>query len=610
MLILATKTQSPPPTSDRWIYLGEDFTDMLRWRKVLGHSRQISYSHRIEPMTEKLTVPFLQWTSKEAERNPGKLEWWMTRLAGHNVMSTPIFLHFCYLEILWDIVESLSGNESLTAICEDLFLLRTVAKNFKARGCKVILHRSGLVSLLDTAVRQAFGIAARWALHGSRFVGALLASRLTRNPLRQCNKESKIALIHTFIDEGCFQGKDGFQDRYFPGLAEWLRSQGYRVKILPWIYKINRSIFSAYRFLRNCREDFVILEDHVRLHDLPIAVIRSIQTAYFPKGLNTFRGWDVFPLILREKLATLGMANLFRFFTYGPALKRWLARNNCEIFIDVFENMFPEKPAIQAFRTFSPGTFLVGYAHSMGPPDLLNTRVTTTEWQTGLFPDVIVANGSRTVKNLELGDIPRKKLREGPALRSSDVALVSSPSSDRDFSERRKKVLVAMPIGVPASVEILTHLLSLQSTLTRLGLQIWLKHHPMTAPEKIMDGIDQKVLPSGWEWAEKPLGNYLSQVGLVIGNGTSALIDAVAAGIPIITLGRELGLSFNTLAWWGNEYSECRTVDPSELEDRLLQIYQENGPTPNNALASEVKNAIGKVDNWHLSAFLPDGFHD
>ena len=172
------------------------------------------------------------------------LDWWMTPIAGKNVLATPIFLHLCYLDILDQIMQE-QRNGPLLIVCDDEYLLDSINRLLRSAGHDPV-RTPGWPAYITAHV--VVGVA-RWVYRWCKGIGLLAmqlaAARVTRH--RRSSAESappaREVLIHTCIDDDCL-GEDGkFRDRYFGGLADWLRGRGYRVTVLPWVYNTRRGVF-------------------------------------------------------------------------------------------------------------------------------------------------------------------------------------------------------------------------------------------------------------------------------------------------------------------------------------------------------------------------------
>lgn len=611
VVALALASQSVSRHRGRWIYCGQDYLDMLRWEDRLGASTRISYAHLISETFLGLRGRFIEWTSELGRPHGSALEWWITPLASRNTMQTPIFLHLCYLHML---LGSLRGEleKGCLIVCEDWFLLRTIEQNLGAEGFRV--NRVGLWRL---ALCRAFGvrvvkIIARWIIALAGQLLALIAARWTA-PVAERRPEpvtgERQVLIHTCVDEGCL-GSDGvFRDRFFASLSDWLTCKGYRVATIPWLYNIERSIFSAYRWFRTNRSSFLIIDDYARLSDLPGCALRILRSALIRHSDSRFGGYQIAPLLTRERVRHLASANLIRFLLYEQALSRWFrAGNRCDVFIDMFENMACERPQLKVVRQHQPAALCVGYQHAPVPNELIGYSVTAREWSTGIFPCRVVTHGRRSAEFLVKEGFPRANVVEGPALRYTYLL----EESERDPQSQAapqpaRRVLVLLPLELPSAVELLIRMLGVKDVLASERVEVILKVHPMMSVGRLIAGARAGKLPDRWRWISGGIREALGQATVAIGVGTGAVLEAAAFEVPVICVGRELGLAYNPLDTFAEQFEICRTVPPDGLAARLIDILRETDPVSRFRLrefSREVLNGFGAPDDAHFSAFV------
>lgn len=608
---LVTRHQSVGRFQGRWIYFGQDYLDMLRWEKRLGADNRISYAHLIPSTFIRYRKPFIEWSSSLGRPYGDSLDWWMTPLAARNTSQTPIFLHICYIDILMrQVLPDIEGE--LLIVCEDWFLLRTLELNLKGAGCIIRGPSQRWLHLALGYLKEFFIGLLRWAHSLALCLYSVAAARLTRRryaknmETRACKRE---VLIHSCIDEASFGPGGELHDRYFTNLPQWLTFHGYRVTIIPWLFNTRRSVYAAFRWFRENRGAFLIIEDYVRLTDFPHCVLQVLRSGLVCRGLQYFDGYAITPLFVRERIRNASSARNIKFLLYIPAVKRWQqAGNRCDIYIDVFENMAPERPPIRAMNRSFPGAMTIGYQHSPPPLDLIGYAMTKKEWSTGIFPKRIVSHGSASLGFLKHEGFPPAQLMEGPALRFASLF-------DRCGTQARlvspavisQSVLVLLNLDPALTEEVMRAVLDARNVFTAFGLKVVLKPHPMMSRSYLMRIIGKQGLPSGWSLGEGNIESHLPNSRLVIGLGTGALMDAAALGLPVISLGREIDFVYSPLEPMAERYEICRTIPPSMLGDRLKDILSEKDSESRfklQQISAELVGGMGKLDDAHFSVFV------
>lgn len=584
---------------------------MCRWERHLGSKERISYAQWLPEVFDELKQRFIQWVSDLGKPYEGRLEWWMARLSGRNPMQTPIFLHICYLELLHKKLISDLHGECLI-VCEDWFLLQTIETNLKSAGYSTRRARFWQVRFIFAALSNLLEAFARWGYAlGYQLVAWLLVKTLFRKKAVPALDEKKRVIIHTCVDEACL-GVDGkFHDRYFSGLSEWLEIQGYQVLIIPWLFNLRRPLVSTYWWLTRSADKFLIPENHLRFSDYVSPIWELLKSGMILSGEYSFSGFKITPLIRRERWANKSAAGLIRFLLYIPFFKRWRqVGNSCDIFIDMFENMPCERPLISAIRMYSPDTLIIGYQHASIPGELMGYFVTADEWACGIFPDRIVTNGPASADILASAGFPEGAIIPGPALRYRYLfdwtGSKAGPAANR-AGEPERILTVLLPLDVPAAVELLLGVARIADNVAAADMHIELKIHPMLPNDTLLRAAGLLALPTGWRWAMASMHDQLDRTEIAIGMGTAALLDAAAAGVPVICLGRELGFSFNPLEYWCDKYPICRTVSPLELAQRfneLMGAKDRESQFQLRQVSLEILHGLGRLDDEYFKAFV------
>ena len=609
-LHLITKNSSPASPTGKWIFLGENFLDILEWEKRLGKADRISYAHLIPEVFSHMREPLMQWTTQEGHRHGKSMAWWLSNVASRNVMATPFFLHICYLEILRRILEKESGE--IVVVCEDSFLLRAIAANFQKRGHRCLFPARikweswcETISKCGQVVRKLGGSLARQC---SRWFEARWRNPRPPSPAGSSSKAR--ILIHTCLDESCL-GKDGIlKDRYFGRLPKWLEEHGCSVMTIPWLFNAKTPFAELLRWFRSNPDRYLIPEDHWSLSGLIESVGEIVKAGTLPFACREIEGFEIRPLEIRERLEQLGAFQLLGFLLYRSAIRDWIARGNrCQLFLDMFENMPVERPQAQIIREVSPKTPTVGYQHLAAiPEELLGYSLGEIEANSSCFPDYIVSSGPENAKFLMQRGFPHHRIFAGPALRYEYLFQPAFQGESLFHRSSPPTILAVFPLELSGAVELASRLFDLADWLETRNTQVTLRLHPMTDKSELLTLLGVQTLPAGWNWSSEPLLTELRQSNVVLGSGTNALFDAAAAGIPVISLGRESGFSYNPLHAWRRQFPGCRTFPPEELKSRLSLLFASDISGEYlqeiRSLSTELRRSLGSLEDARMNVFL------
>jgi surface carbohydrate biosynthesis protein (TIGR04326 family) len=569
----------------------------------------LSYADDIEEVAASLQSPLLDWIAAVGRQYGASLDWWMTSLAGRSLWQIPLCVSVLHLSLLDRLLE-VGRRAELVVVCEDWFLLAAAERLLHERGKDVRRGQFWRIWLAGAAVVRAGRVLGRGLRFARQYSAAFAAARLTRveSTRPPCEGGTRKVLLHTCIDDTCL-GEDGaLRDRYFGRLRDWLTDNGVDVTTVPWIYNTQRSAWHLFRWLRRSKHRFLIVEDYLTLRDYAAAVWHVVRSARVPRRFPGVLSFDVHDLVWREWIANGSAFERIRFLLYVPAFRRWLAAGNrCDVYIDMFENMYPERPPVQAFRRWSPATLTVGYQHASIPGESLAGSVTREDWRSGVFPDRIVATGTAAAELLIRRGFPAQHVVAGPALRLEYLMRHRSSRPGGARARSPKSVLVLLPLDLPDAVEVLMSVMQCAGMLHRLGATAMLRNHPMAKSKALLRACTIRDVPDGWRVVGGPLESQLREASIAVGLGTAALIDAAAYGVPTISLGRELTVGYNPLQSFAAEFPWCRTTTPSGLQERLEAILTggvEGGEAALAGLSSRLRAGLGEVDDAHLSAFI------
>jgi len=582
----------------------------MRWENALGKSNRISYAELIPDVSKQLRQPFIEWVSELGKPFGNSLDWWMTPLGGRVVMQTPIYLYLCYIFILKSILEKQNRSETLVVVCEDWSLLWTLEGVLRQEGHSTRRIGWWRICLVSRSIQRIVRLVGSWLVNLRWHLLAWIAAHWVSESQERHQRDpgKKQVVIHTCIDDECFTVDGVFHDRYFTELPRWLETHGCEVTILPWLNNVQQSVFSVYRWFRQSQHQFIIPEEHLGVANYLKGIRQIIKMGWALRGSHTFAGNCVTSLIRQECIDNL-YAGTLRFLLNEPVLGHWLeSGNRCDVFIDMFENMYTERPQLLALQRLSSSSLTVGYQHGAIPHELAGYCVTQDEWDSNIFPRRIVTTGPAASQILIKQGFPRANVVDGPALRYSyllaqpliDLSAPQDPSAGRSM-------LVVLPLDLSASVELLTRLLTSQAFLQTAGWSILVKIHPMMSRKALIRAVGVAELPEGWQWVTGAMADFLRRVVVVLGTATGALLDAAIHGVPVICLGRELGFAYNPLEFWADRYPTCRTVTPDRLKERLQEIPETDLCTPESnvmKLSACIRAGLGQLDDEHFSAFI------
>jgi uncharacterized membrane protein (DUF4010 family) len=160
-------------------------------------------------------------------------------------------------------------------------------------------------------------------------------------------------------------------------------------------------------------------------------------------------------------------------------------------------------------------------------------------------------------------------------------------------------VLVPLPLEADAAAELAS------KAVAALGddadMTVWLKPHPMSGRAALERALRLGELPPTFEIVSGHMADWLGRAGVVVALASATVVESLAAGVPVVNVGRETSLDLNPLGWHPG-LAEV-VSGPREIRTRVVDVLNR----PDGALAARRAVALagfGKVTDDTMAAFL------
>ena len=554
----------------RSLFLGQDYRQLRAWRAAMGPAVEwTAAGPLLNRAGADLREPFLALIT-DLGRQHDSVAWWSSRVSERNTLLSPLFLHCCYLRV----AEGQLVSGTMCVVGDSFPVLESIAELARGRGMNArwIGRRCGARRRVLEFLRVCWRIA--------RFVvQAVHRSIHAPRQLDPSELGGPLILISTFVDEASYGKNGAFHDRYFPGLYEWLEARGASTVTVPLRSQSSGSYRSMWRRLRAAQRRFLAPEAYYRASDYVFALREAQRAASLPKDRGlALEGVDVTRLVDAERRRTAFDAGTLE-AVLSYRLPRRLAAAGMEpkVAIIPYENMIPEKPFLLGARRFLSATKLVGFQHGALYPLLLCNFVTRGESEFAPLPDRVVCNGELFRDVLVREGLPSTRAVVGPALRYAHLWHESRRPAGRSTT---RSLLIPLPLPLDLGVELLVK--AALAFAGEPGLEVRLKPHPMGRIEELFRAAAWERLPGNFRLMSGSMESALDGVAVVVALASSSLYEAVAAGKPVVVVGRDAVFDLNPLAFHADlsrvfaEPAEIRseTVRLLELSDDELDAYR------------------------------------
>ena len=455
------------------------------------------------------------------------MDWWVTPVAARNVFSSDLFLRCCQLVL---VIRALDRGDPIGCVVSDSRGLATILRRALTR-----YQAAPRVEERDraTTVRRALLLRVR-RLSAVVFhaFGQLVFSRLMRGG-RALPKGEAVVLVDTFVYPNSFD--NGYRDRHYPGLLDHLGEDQKRiVYFVPTYYRI-RNYPRLFRALRGSSENLLVKEDYLRLADYIHALTHPFRLRAFAVAECDYGGIDVAPLVneaLRASFAASGsIEGLLR---YRLAQRLSEAGVTVRAMVDWFENQELDHGWNAGFRRFFPQVPTIGYQGFVVSRHYLCMFPTEEEAHLRLIPHRVAVVG-RALVDAAREFCPGLDVDIAPAFRFAHLWRERAPRDEND----PYTILVALPLVGDESnrlVEVIT-----AATAHTSAWAILVKPHP-ASPRNALGRHAQH-----FQVVTADFDTLLDHADVLVSAASSACVEAVARGIPVIVLGSQAGLTLNPI---------------------------------------------------------------
>ncbi len=550
------------PGSD-WLYLGKDpWASASLERKLRKPPRPIG--GRLHEELRRIREPFLELLAELGkERDPAA--WWAGALSGRAWDFSDFFLLCGYLSLCLRLAEE---PGSLTVAIEDPWLLAQLGTALK-NSPRAEVETGGC--LWTERLRCLFlGVARRlkWSLRMKRGFFVQLAHWLTQPG----SAPRDGILIYSHLVPRSLKPGGGWEDPFLNGLDTELAAEGIASSRLTYL---DITGFEAEVARRKGYLLPAILwwsfGGYLRaLTALPPALPSDSKLSGLPVGRLLEREWW-------QDFARAGRCAYLFFF---DCVENLLSKSSFKAVAMPWEAQPQERMLVLAAQR--AGVRCVGYQHTTVPEFQLPFYSTAEEYRNSPTPDILVTSGEHPASVLRSAGFPAQRLRMGGTRRYGHFlkdGAFPRPSLGPD-------VLIMLPVDAWQA----RHLIAAVARAYPDGLpegRFLLRPHP-SGPE------DVRRTPFPSELAEGPMNEALSRCGVVVFSGSTAGLDALCAGHPVLRYRPSLLLDMEPTDMFPEDF--LPNASDSDLRERLEALRRSPPPLPEEAIRRKLKEVFSPLD--------------
>lgn len=470
---------------------------------------------------------FNELTERIFNATDQSLVWLLNPLVSRNIYQSDLFIRICQLLLVKKYID---GYEELESIRLKTLGQYKVIEKYLSRK-----NNNGIDLSFEKKVKgkSFFKDLYKYLKKSVRLL--LLKSTERRKGFKS---NGRITFIDTFMLENSIN-EGRYIDRYYNGILEFipkdLRDDFFFIPTIMTSFTnldLNEIVGAS-------PQNLLFKHDYLSVGDYGW-ILKKLMTAR-NWGNRNFKlaGLDITPLIEEEYRRNGTFTNSVFEGLLNYRFVKKLKKRKCDIrlAIDWNENQPIDKGLVKGFKEFYPETTVKGYqGYIVSTHSNFYIQPVDCEVDAGVIPDVISVIGNGLTSRLnEFSD--KVAVETAPAFRFKSVY-----SDFETESSTGENLLVALPIDPEESLAILRLVSNSLAQFDRKELEIWIKPHPVL-------NINRIKAKMGADWSENFLiatGDFnkvAAQCHVVIGSASSALMETVARGIPVVVIGSQNGIT-------------------------------------------------------------------
>ena len=350
-----------------------------------------------------------------------------------------------------------------------------------------------------------------------------------------------IILIDTFLLQNSINEKK-FIDRYYTGILNFTDIDVKdKLFFLPHIIgKYSKK--DVHNLYQNSEENLIFKNDFLKLSDYLNSIKSLFQQEIDKDKRFYFHGFNLTKLIKMSIIQERFNCSTFEALLNYYFIKRLKdAKIDIDLFIDWNENQPIDKGIIKGIHDFYPNVKVKGYRAFIISYDYnLYLRPTQYEVDNRVIPDEIVVI-SESLKNEVKKYCNNIKVSLGPAFRFMDI---HEPFEIHQTN--RENILIILPIGLKDSIKIIKAFINAEKDIKLSKFNVLIKPHPTMIVDKLK-GVFTNNWKSNYSWVYGDFKESIIRSKLFISNTSSAIVEALAYGVPGIIMGSDTSITQNPI---------------------------------------------------------------
>jgi hypothetical protein len=482
---------------------------------------------RLDALVNTIRPEFHEIVEQIRAKTDHSVFWQVNNLLSRNNYICSVFYHLCCLALVLDMEEA--GETPTRILVQDTSLKQTLETYYQSRRMPPSVVCTAPVAVrVKQILKPAYDMIRNihWSL-------IYLRARDERRQ-RRIPRKVPITLVDTFFSGYIFKS-GAFKERYYTGVNTLLApGEKGRIFFVPNVISW-RNLEKMVAMAEKADENFLYPFDFLKLKDYLIACLAPFFIRRIDLGQFRFRGIPIGALLKSDFRTHIALRSSFRGILFYLFFRR-LNQENVKLHrvVDWFENQVVDRGFNLGKNEFYPDTPSIGYQGLIAAYNWnFHVQPTRAEAMDKSLPQQVAVIGTG------LADIARRFYPEldvvvAPGMRFSDIHKTCVKPPDR-FHPDAPVILVALPIWVEDSLDILGLVTQILPYLAARNARVVVKPHPSLDLDQVRAGLE--AWPHEFEVGEGPFPKLVLDADLLISTGSTVCMESLAYGVPVIVIG-------------------------------------------------------------------------
>ncbi len=462
--------------------------------------------------------------------------WQVNNLLSRNNYVSDLFYNLCCLAM----VQNVEQTRPLDKVIVKSDALKIIlVQYFSAQKKDITVESSATLSIRIKRILKPFYDIVRnlhWAM-------VYLWCKQGRRQ-RKIPRDVPITLLDTFFSTYIFKsGK--FKERYYTGLDQVLSPRERRLiyfvpNVITW-----RKLSHIIQLSEEADENFLYPFDFLKIQDYLFALSAPLQIRRINLNRFEFRGVNIAPILKSDFRHRIALRTSFRGILFYRFFKRLKEENiKLKLVVDWFENQVVDRGFNRGKNKFFPQTPSIGYQGLIGAYKWnFHLQPTKAEADAGVLPHKIAVIGSG-LTGIVKENHPDLKVFVASGFRFTDIHEKKIKPLGQ-FHTDRPTILVALPIWVEDSLDILRMMVAVKDQIVGYNPKVLIKPHPSLDFDRVLEMLGS--WPEVFSIAGGNFPDLIEYTDLLISSGSTVCMESIAYGVPVIVVGSRLNVTKNII---------------------------------------------------------------